>query len=105
MKIKIETLAFILVATLTVYSLIITAKYQNTCETLNNRTKQNSVLVDSLNGVNAERQRQLLIIQKQLDDNYENYQSTLHSIDSLDRNGLRRQMRKLLTDITGQDSE
>jgi len=40
MKIKIETLAFILVAALTVYALIITAKYQNTCETLNNRTSR-----------------------------------------------------------------
>lgn len=96
---------FIFIALLTIYSIVVTYKWTNVKEQLNNRSVRNIHMIDSLNGVNAERQRQIQILQKQLDDNYENYQSTLHSIDSLDRNGLRRQMRKLLTDITGQDSE
>lgn len=102
MKLKAE---WIFIGAIVTYSIIVTYKLQNTKQELNNRSVRNIHLIDSLNGVNAERQRQIQIIQKQLDDNYENYQSTLHSIDSLDRNGLRRQMRKLLTDITGQDSE
>jgi hypothetical protein len=102
MKLKAE---WVFIGAIVIYSIIVTYKLQNTKQELNNRSVRNIHMIDSLNGVNAERQRQIQILQKQLDDNYENYQSTLHSIDSLDRNGLRRQMRKLLTDITGQDSE
>ena len=57
-------------------------------------------MIDSLNGVNAERQNQINKLQQQLKTAENEYQKTLNQIDSLDEHNLRKQMRKLLTELT-----
>jgi sensor histidine kinase regulating citrate/malate metabolism len=57
-------------------------------------------MIDSLSGVNAERQNQINKLKEQLKTAEHEYQNTLNQIDSLDDLGLRKQMRKLLTELT-----
>jgi hypothetical protein len=57
-------------------------------------------MIDSLNGVNSERQNQINKLKEQLNTAENEYQKTLNQIDSLDDLGLRKQMRKLLTELT-----
>jgi hypothetical protein len=59
-------------------------------------------MIDSLSGVNAERQNQIEKLKQQLKTAENEYQKTLNQIDSLDDLGLRKQMRKLLTELTEQ---
>lgn len=96
---------FIFIALLTIYSIVVTYKWTNVKEQLNDRSVRHIHMIDSLSGVNSERAIQIQQLKEQLKTAENEYQKTLNQIDSLDRNGLRKQMRKLLTDITGQDSE
>jgi hypothetical protein len=57
-------------------------------------------MIDSLSGVNSERQNQINKLQQQLKTAENEYQKTLNQIDSLDEHNLRKQMRKLLTELT-----
>jgi hypothetical protein len=57
-------------------------------------------MIDSLNGVNSERAIQIQQLKEQLKTAENEYQKTLNQIDSLDEHNLRKQMRKLLTELT-----
>ena len=91
---------FIFIAVLTIYSIVVTYKWTNVKEQLNDRSVRHIHMIDSLNGVNAERQNQINKLQQQLKTAENEYQKTLNQIDSLDEHNLRKQMRKLLTELT-----
>jgi hypothetical protein len=90
----------ILILLLAIYSIVVTYKWSNVKQQLNDRSVRHIHMIDSLSGVNAERQNQIEKLKQQLKTAENEYQKTLHQIDSLDDLGLRKQMRKLLTELT-----
>lgn len=58
--------------------------------------------IDSLSGLNAERMAQIEVLREQLEYNKQQYEANISTIDSLDRNGLRRAMHSLLAELTGE---
>jgi hypothetical protein len=92
----------ILILLLAIYSIVVTYKWSNVKQQLNDRSVRHIHMIDSLSGVNAERQNQIEKLKQQLKTAENEYQKTLHQIDSLDDLGLRKQMRKLLTELTEQ---
>ena len=91
---------FIFIAVLTIYSIVVTYKWTNVKEQLNDRSVRHIHMIDSLNGVNSERAIQIQQLKEQLKTAEHEYQKTLNQIDSLDEHNLRKQMRKLLTELT-----
>jgi len=98
MTIKRAELIFI--ALLTIYSIVITYKWTDVKEQLDDRSVRHLHMIDSLSGVNSERAIQIQQLKEQLKKSEHEYQKTLNQIDSLDDLGLRKQMRKLLTELT-----
>jgi len=92
----------ILILLLAIYSIVVTYKWSNVKQQLNDRSVRHIHMIDSLSGVNAERQNQIDKLKQQLKTAENEYQKTLNQIDSLDDLGLRKQMRKLLTELTEQ---
>ena len=92
----------IFIALLAIYSIMVTYKWSNVKQQLNDRSVRHIHMIDSLSGVNAERQNQIDKLKGQLKTAENEYQKTLNQIDSLDDLGLRKQMRKLLTELTEQ---
>ena len=92
----------ILILLLAIYSIVVTYKWSNVKQQLNDRSVRHIHMIDSLSGVNAERQNQIEKLKGQLKTAENEYQKTLNQIDSLDDLGLRKQMRKLLTELTEQ---
>jgi len=92
----------ILILLLAIYSIVVTYKWSNVKQQLNDRSVRHIHMIDSLSGVNAERQNQIEKLKQQLKTAENEYQKTLNQIDSLDDLGLRKQMRKLLTELTEQ---
>jgi len=92
----------ILILLLAIYSIVVTYKWSNVKQQLNDRSVRHIHIIDSLSGVNAERQNQIEKLKGQLKTAENEYQKTLNQIDSLDDLGLRKQMRKLLTELTEQ---
>jgi hypothetical protein len=92
----------IFIALLAIYSIVVTYKWSNVKQQLNDRSVRHIHMIDSLSGVNAERQNQIDKLKQQLKTAENEYQKTLNQIDSLDDLGLRKQMRKLLTELTEQ---
>lgn len=90
----------IFIALLAIYSIVVTYKWSNVKQQLNDRSVRHIHMIDSLSGVNAERQNQIEKLKGQLKTAENEYQKTLNQIDSLDDLGLRKQMRKLLTELT-----
>ena len=90
----------IILILLAIYSIVVTYKWSNVKQQLNDRSVRHIHMIDSLSGVNAERQNQIEKLKQQLKTAENEYQKTLHQIDSLDDLGLRKQMRKLLTELT-----
>jgi peptidoglycan hydrolase CwlO-like protein len=90
----------IFIALLAIYSIMVTYKWSNVKQQLNDRSVRHIHMIDSLSGVNAERQNQIDKLKGQLKTAENEYQKTLNQIDSLDDLGLRKQMRKLLTELT-----
>ena len=90
----------ILILLLAIYSIVVTYKWSNVKQQLNDRSVRHIHMIDSLSGVNAERQNQIDKLKGQLKTAENEYQKTLNQIDSLDDLGLRKQMRKLLTELT-----
>jgi len=90
----------IFIALLAIYSIVVTYKWTNVKQQLNDRSVRHIHMIDSLSGVNAERQNQIEKLKGQLKTAENEYQKTLNQIDSLDDLGLRKQMRKLLTELT-----
>lgn len=91
---------FIFIALLTIYSIVVTYKWTNVKEQLNDRSVRHIHMIDSLSGVNSERAIQIQQLKEQLKTAENEYQKTLNQIDSLDEHNLRKQMRKLLTELT-----
>ena len=89
-----------LILLLAIYSIVVTYKWTNVKQQLNDRSVRHIHMIDSLSGVNAERQNQIDKLKQQLKTAENEYQKTLNQIDSLDDLGLRKQMRKLLTELT-----
>lgn len=97
-----------IIATLLIWALISTTKYQKEVIKRNELQKginKNRVEIDSLKGVNAERANEIARLNKQLEINYNEYITNIRAIDSLNNAGLRKAMRELLADITGEDNE
>ena len=92
----------IILILLAIYSIVVTYKWSNVKQQLNDRSVRHIHMIDSLSGVNAERQNQIDKLKQQLKTAENEYQKTLNQIDSLDDLGLRKQMRKLLTELTEQ---
>jgi len=92
----------IFIALLAIYSIVVTYKWSNVKQQLNDRSVRHIHMIDSLSGVNAERQNQIDKLKQQLKTAENEYQKTLNQIDSLDEHNLRKQMRKLLTELTEQ---
>ena len=90
----------IFISLLTIYSIVVTYKWTNVKKQLNDRSVRHIHMIDSLSGVNSERQNQINKLKEQLKTAENEYQKTLNQIDSLDDLGLRKQMRKLLTELT-----
>ena len=90
----------IFIALLAIYSIVVTYKWSNVKQQLNDRSVRHIHMIDSLSGVNAERQNQIDKLKQQLKTAENEYQKTLNQIDSLDEHNLRKQMRKLLTELT-----
>jgi len=90
----------IFIALLAIYSIVVTYKWSNVKQQLNDRSVRHIHMIDSLSGVNAERQNQIEKLKGQLKTAENEYQKTLNQIDSLDEHNLRKQMRKLLTELT-----
>ena len=92
----------IFIAVLTIYSIVVTYKLKDTKHELNDRSVRHLHMIDSLSGVNSERTIQIQQLKEQLKTAENEYQKTLNQIDSLDDLGLRKQMRKLLTELTSE---
>lgn len=98
----IKKLEITFIALLTIYSIVVTYKWTNVKEQLNDRSVRHLHMIDSLSGVNSERTIQIQQLKEQLKTAEHEYQKTLNQIDSLDDLGLRKQMRKLLTELTSE---
>ena len=98
----IKKLEITFIALLTIYSIVVTYKWTNVKEQLNDRSVRHLHMIDSLSGVNSERAIQIQQLKEQLKTAENEYQKTLNQIDSLDDLGLRKQMRKLLTELTSE---
>lgn len=59
-------------------------------------------VIDSLEATNAQRMLQIEELNQQLERNTQIYEANISAIDSLDKNGLKRAMRNLLTSIAGE---
>jgi hypothetical protein len=59
-------------------------------------------VIDSLDATNAQRMIEIERLNVQLEHNKEIYEANISAIDSLDRNGLRRAMHSLLSELTSE---
>jgi hypothetical protein len=59
-------------------------------------------VIDSLEATNAQRMLEIEQLNVQLERNTQIYEANISAIDSLDRNGLKRAMRNLLSSIAGE---
>ena len=59
-------------------------------------------VIDSLEATNAQRMLQIEELNQQLERNTQIYEANISAIDSLDRNGLKRAMRNLLSSLAGE---
>ena len=59
-------------------------------------------VIDSLEATNAQRMLEIEQLNVQLERNTERYEANISAIDSLDRNGLKRAMRNLLSSLAGE---
>jgi hypothetical protein len=85
------------------WALISTTKYQ--AEIIKRSKVEKALLtnktqIDSLKGVNAERQAQIDELSKQLKINENEYKENIKAIDSLNNLNLRKAMQRLLAELT-----
>ena len=66
------------------------------------RAQRATHVIDSLEATNVQRLLEIEELNKQLERNKEIYEANISAIDSLDRNGLKRAMHNLLTELTGE---
>jgi hypothetical protein len=66
------------------------------------RAERANHVIDSLEATNVQRMLEIEELNKQLERNKEIYEANISAIDSLDRNGLRRAMHNLLSELTSE---
>jgi len=59
-------------------------------------------VIDSLEATNVQRMQEIEQLNMQIEHNTKRYEANISAIDSLDRNGLKRAMRNLLTSLAGE---
>jgi hypothetical protein len=59
-------------------------------------------VIDSLEATNVQRMQEIAQLNVQLEQNKKKYEANISAIDSLDRNGLKRAMRNLLSSLAGE---
>lgn len=96
-------LGLIVIFSLLMWALISTTKYQ--AEVIKRSKVERALLInktqiDSLKGVNAERQAQIDELSKQLKINENEYKENIKAIDSLNNLNLRKAMERLLAELT-----
>ena len=96
-------LGLIVIFSLLMWALISTTKYQ--AEIIKRSKVEKALLtnksqIDSLKGVNAERQAQIDELTKQLKTNENEYKENIKAIDSLNNLNLRKAMERLLSELT-----
>lgn len=96
-------LGLIVIFSLLMWALISTTKYQ--AEIIKRSKVEKALLInksqiDSLKGVNAERQAQIDELTKQLKTNENEYKENIKAIDSLNNLNLRKAMERLLAELT-----
>lgn len=96
-------LGLIVIFSLLMWALISTTKYQ--AEIIRRSKLEKAILtnksqIDSLKGVNSERQAQIDELSKQLKINENEYKENIKAIDSLNNLNLRKAMERLLADLT-----
>lgn len=96
-------LGLIVIFSLLMWALISTTKYQ--AEIIKRSKVEKALLtnksqIDSLKGVNAERQAQIDELSKQLKINENEYKENIKAIDSLNNLNLRKAMERLLSELT-----
>jgi len=96
--IKIKTLIFILIASMCVYSLIITSKYQKIKTTLEINTQKKSEFIDSLILTNHN-------LQNSMYNTYNTYIEHISIIDSLNNNNNKEEIKNLVYHILNKDNK
>lgn len=96
-------IGLIVIFSLLMWALISTTKYQ--AEIIKRSKIEKALLInktqiDSLKGVNAERQAQIDELSKQLKINENEYKANIKAIDSLNNLNLRKAMERLLAELT-----
>lgn len=96
-------IGLIVIFSLLMWALISTTKYQ--AEVIKRSKVEKALLInktqiDSLKGVNAERQAQIDELSKQLKVNENEYKANIKAIDSLNNLNLRKAMERLLAELT-----
>lgn len=96
-------IGLIVIFSLLMWALISTTKYQ--AEIIKRSKVEKALLtnktqIDSLKGVNAERQAQIDELTKQLKINENEYKANIKAIDSLNNLNLRKAMERLLAELT-----
>jgi len=96
-------IGLIVIFSLLMWALISTTKYQ--AEIIKRSKVEKALLtnksqIDSLKGVNAERQAQIDELSKQLKINENDYKENIKAIDSLNNLNLRKAMQRLLAELT-----
>jgi ribosomal protein L19 len=66
------------------------------------RAERATKVIDSLEATNVQRMLQIEQLNVQLERNTQIYEANISAIDSLDRNGLRRAMHALLSELAGE---
>jgi hypothetical protein len=66
------------------------------------RAERATKVIDSLEATNVQRMQEIAQLNMQIEHNTQIYEANISAIDSLDRNGLKRAMRNLLTSLAGE---
>lgn len=96
-------IGLIIIVSLIIWALVSTTKYQ--AEVIKRTKLEKAILtnkseIDSLKGVNAERQAQINELNRQLKVNENEYKANIKAIDSLNNLNLRKAMERLLAELT-----
>jgi hypothetical protein len=66
------------------------------------RAERATHVIDSLEATNVQRMQEIAQLNMQIEHNTQIYEANISAIDSLDRNGLKRAMHNLLSNLAGE---
>jgi hypothetical protein len=96
-------ISFAIIIGISIQCLYIRAKQaEDAIKGYERRSDRANHVIDSLGAVNEQRALQIEALEIEMSRNKEQYETNISAIDSLDRNGLRRAMRGLLTELAGE---